>query len=143
RTRYTLGVDRYSGYSRALFQHGLTPDPELAVDSVYTSRSGFEAAARLIERGVGFDGLVCQNDLVAIGVLSALNQRGISVPEQVAIVGAGDLDAAAYVHPPLSSVRFPSREEGVVAGRRLVKLIEGEPVEELRVVLPATLVARQ
>ena len=87
--------ERYRGHVAALHDAGLLADPALQRPAISTEQSGHEAASALLAQGVAFDGLTACSDLIAIGALRALQERGIDVPGRVAIVGYDDLPAAA------------------------------------------------
>ncbi|WP_089102561.1 LacI family DNA-binding transcriptional regulator [Streptomyces hyaluromycini] len=96
---------RHAGYLRALAAAGLPADPELVVTT--RSLTMQEAARRVRERmaeGLAFDGVFCVTDTVAMGVLRALADAGVRVPEQVRVIGFDNVDESAYLVPSLSSV---------------------------------------
>ncbi len=111
---------------------GIGEDASETVDGLLTGRPGVSA-------------LVCFNDVTAIEVVRALRAGGRHVPDQVSVVGFDDIDAAAWVEPPLTTVVQQKGEMGRWAVRRLVELIAGAPGrarEADRVVLPVTLTVR-
>ncbi|MFF7474052.1 substrate-binding domain-containing protein [Streptomyces sp. NPDC008092] len=96
---------RHAGYLRALAAAGLPADPELLV--TVESLTMQEAARRVREQvagGLGFDGVFCVTDTVAMGVLRALADAGIRVPERVKVIGFDNVDESAYLVPSLSTV---------------------------------------
>ncbi|WP_189265255.1 LacI family DNA-binding transcriptional regulator [Streptomyces fuscichromogenes] len=96
---------RHAGYLRALAAAGLPADPELVVTT--ESLTMREAARGVRERmayGLGFDGVFCVTDTVAMGVLRALADAGVRVPEQVRVIGFDNVDESAYLVPSLSTV---------------------------------------
>ncbi len=144
------GIDRLSGFATALGRRHRVRRVEHAD---FTMRGGETATTRLLERVPDLDGLFVASDLMALGALRALARAGRRVPDDVAVVGFDDIDAAAHSEPPLTTVR----QETVLQGRAMVRLLLGrerpellpEPVEglpELRgvdhVVLPVSLVVR-
>jgi DNA-binding LacI/PurR family transcriptional regulator len=66
-----------------------------------------------------------RNDFTAVGALNAIRQAGLSVPEDIAVVGYDDIPLASHTSPPLTTVRQPTREQGNIAAESLVKRIEG------------------
>jgi DNA-binding LacI/PurR family transcriptional regulator len=66
------------------------------------------------------------DDLSAFGAIRAIEEKGLSVPEDISVVGFDDIPAAAYYNPPLTTVRQPTREMGIKATTLLLKLISGE-----------------
>lgn len=96
---------RHAGYLRALAAAGLPADPELVVTA--ESLTMQDAARRVRERmadGLGFDGVFCVTDTVAMGVLRALADAGVRVPERVKVIGFDNVDESAYLVPSLSTV---------------------------------------
>jgi len=120
---------RYQGYLKALREAGVEPDERLKVDAYSSDGEGYRAALELLERKAGFDALFALTDVIAIDAMHALADNGLSVPEDVAVVGFDDISLAAHVSPPLTTLRQDIRQaaEGLVHG--IVGLIEGKPVE--------------
>ena len=120
---------RYDGYCKALREAGIDPDDRLKVDADSSDGEGYRAARELLDRNVEFDALFAVTDVIAIDAMHALEDNGLSVPGDVAVVGFDDILLAAHVSPPLTTVRQDIRQaaEGLVRG--IVGLIEGEPVE--------------
>jgi LacI family transcriptional regulator len=86
----------------------------------------------------------CANDLTAIGAIDAVREAGLRVPEDVAVAGFDDVDAATIVHPPLTTVMNPAYDIGVSAGQLLVSRLSGEYDGQGRQVgLPCPLVVRE
>jgi len=134
------GEDRLTGYRQALARAGLSTE-ELIVDGNFDQASGSAGAARLLERGV--DALFCGNDATAAGALEAIRTRGLRVPEDVALAGFDDLDFAAELDPPLTTVRQGVRRQGSEAARALFGLLEDPAAGPRRVILPTELIIRQ
>jgi len=98
-------VLRLSGYRAALEAAGIPFDPALVgVVDGYHRADGANAAAHLLDTGVEFDAIFAFNDLLALGALHVLGARGVSVPDEVAVIGFDDIDEASYSTPSLSSV---------------------------------------
>ena len=94
--------------------------------------SGAAAAEQLLqaaqaEWGQPPEAICCYNDMMAIGVLSVLTQRGLKIPADVAVTGFDDVDVAAFTVPSLTTLRQPRRAMGVRAMRMLLNLINGQP----------------
>jgi DNA-binding LacI/PurR family transcriptional regulator len=109
---------RLAGYRKALRAAGIRPDPELELDTGYTTESGAEAMTRLLESRPRPTAVVVANVAAAIGALSAARLLGIRVPEEVSVVAIHDIPLAANLYPPLTTVRMPLAEmgrEGVLA----------------------------
>ncbi|MGI5152270.1 LacI family DNA-binding transcriptional regulator [Plantactinospora sp. CA-294935] len=140
------GSARDEGYRRALREHGLAVEPELMVRGDWTRPGGRAAMHRLLalppERRP--DAVFCANDLTAIGAIDAAHERDLTVPDDVAVVGFDDVDAATIVNPPLTTVRNPAYQTGQSAGELLLSRMTGEYTGEGRtIVLPCPLVVRR
>ena len=138
--RNVAAVDRLAGYHRAMQRTGLA-DENLVVEGDFNAPSGVTGAATLLDRGV--DAIFCANDATARGALETLRGHGLRVPEDVALAGFDDLEFAARLDPPLTTVRQGVREQGAEAVRNLFELIEDRSRSPRRVLLPTELVIRQ
>lgn len=106
--------ERLTGWREELTAHGLAAPEPLAGD--WTAASGYAAADRL---PTGVTAVFAANDLMALGLVRGVTERGGRVPEDVSVVGFDDIDAAGYVLPPLSTVR----QDFAVLGRAAVGLL--------------------
>jgi DNA-binding LacI/PurR family transcriptional regulator len=111
----SAGVDRLTGFRAALGRRYRASRVE---HSDFTMGGGEAATRRLLERCPDLDGLFVASDLMALGALRALADAGRRVPDDVAIVGFDDVEAAAMATPPLTTVR----QETVLQGRAMVRL---------------------
>lgn len=109
-------IDRFLGYKKALEKNGIQYDPKL----VYTCKNvtfeeGIEFAKQIIHEHSDVDGIFVITDLVAVGVLAYFNEKGIQVPNQIAIIGFSNWFMSQVITPKLSTVDQPSYEMGVAA----------------------------
>lgn len=140
-TRNTVaGEDRLVGYRNAMAKAGLSSDG-LIVEGDFNDPSGVGGAAALLDRGV--DAIFCANDRMARGALEVLVARGMRVPEDVALAGFDDLEFAAQLDPPLTTIRQGVDQQGAEAARTLIKLLQDPAGGPRRVLMPAELVIRQ
>ncbi|MFD4572550.1 LacI family DNA-binding transcriptional regulator [Streptomyces sp. NPDC058417] len=107
----------------------------------FTRVSGADAMRQLLEDDPAVDAVFAANDLMAIGALRTLHQQGRRVPDDVAVVGFDDIEAAAYTTPALTSVRSPMADQATATVRLLLGLIEGGPADP--VIMPNELVVRE
>jgi LacI family transcriptional regulator len=129
RPNWLINMERLEGYRRGHAAHGMEVDPALVRTADFTVDSGYEAVRAALAAGVEFDGVVAFNDYTAIGAMKALAEAGISVPDDVAVVGCDDIPIARLVSPALTSVSFPQDEFGRAAMARALDLVAGRPVE--------------
>jgi DNA-binding LacI/PurR family transcriptional regulator len=134
------GEDRIQGFRRALERAGLMADASI-VDGDFTEASGVTGAAELLEHGV--DAIFCANDAMAAGALGAIRDRGLAVPGDVALAGFDDLEFAAHLDPPLTTIRQGIHDQGTEAARALLELLRDPSSGPRRVILPTELVIRR
>jgi DNA-binding LacI/PurR family transcriptional regulator/serine phosphatase RsbU (regulator of sigma subunit) len=133
---------RYLAYERTLARHGIAFDPELVAASGFSSEAGRRGMRALLERHVSFDAVVAADDSAALGALSFLTERGISVPHDVALIGFDDCEDARAASPPLSSVRQPYWDLAARALDILIAELQGHRVPR-RVELESEFVRRR
>ena len=134
-------LDRYRGHMDALSHAGLPVTPGKQVDAISTEAAGHDAALRLIARGEPFDAVVAASDLIAIGVIRALKEHGLAVPDQIAVTGFDDILAAALANPPLTTIAQDSQVAGSTLVDTLLSQIAKQPVQSA--MIPTRLVVRR
>jgi DNA-binding LacI/PurR family transcriptional regulator len=135
------GLDRLEGWRQAVRDYGL--DTTTLVEyGDFTPVSGADAMRRLLSRGIPIDAVVAANDQMAVGAYTAIRESGLRIPDDVAVVGFDDNYFGLTATPPLTTVHQPSVELGTTMAEVLVKLIEGQPVEQVTI-LPTNLIVRQ
>ncbi len=131
-------VDRFDGFRAELSALGLRPAAVAHGD--YSVESGRQAVHALLEEAPDLDGVVVGNDLMALGALQAVAERGRRVPDDVALVGFDDIPLAAAATPPLTTVRQPMAQMGMAMA---TALLDGAgQAEHLALVLPTEVVRR-
>ncbi|WP_165947140.1 LacI family DNA-binding transcriptional regulator [Micromonospora sp. 15K316] len=137
------GSAREDGYRQALTEHGISVDPDLMVRGDWTRPGGHAAMHQLLTLPERPDAVFCANDLAAIGAIDAAHEQRLVVPDDVAVVGFDDVDAATIVNPPLTTVRNPAYDIGRTAGELLLSRMDGSYDGDGRtVVLPCPLIVR-
>lgn len=133
--------DRRQGYLQAMVEAGLEPDPNLVVEGTFRRQSGVLAVEMLLSSRTSFSAIFAANDQMAFGARLALFRRGIRVPEDVSLVGFDDEPAAAFMIPPLTTIRQPAVELGLEAARIVLARLKGEPAPAAQ--LQAELIVRE
>jgi LacI family transcriptional regulator/LacI family repressor for deo operon, udp, cdd, tsx, nupC, and nupG len=133
---------RLKGYEDALKAAGITPDPTLVFisDNIEDHTKRGEASLEPLW-DAGATAIFCYNDMTAIGVLSACYKRGLSVPDNLSVIGFDDIDMAAYTIPPLTTIHQPRLELGQRAMQMILDLLAGQTPENQ--LISAELVVRQ
>lgn len=138
------GQARDHGYRQALEDAGIAVDPALMVRGDWTRQGGHKAMQTLMALPERPDAVFCANDLTAIGAMDVVRELELVIPDDVALVGFDDIDAAALVHPSLTTVQNPAYDTGGAAGRLLISRMSGEYDGKGRtVLLPCPLVTRE
>ncbi|HET7270893.1 MAG TPA: LacI family DNA-binding transcriptional regulator [Rubrobacter sp.] len=133
---------RLKGYERALEEAEVSYDPALVESGDWEADGAYEATLRLLDQAPDITAFYAQNDTMAFGVMSALHERGLGVPEDCAVVGCDDIPMAAHAIPPLTTVHVPFYETGETAVRLLLDVIAGRGDRPKRILLPVRLVRR-
>jgi LacI family transcriptional regulator len=139
---YTSAQQRRQGYLNSLKQAGIEPDDSLMQAGNYTSASGFTAMQKLLEVSPRLTAVFVASDVVALGAIRAIKQAGLRIPQDIAVVGFDNIPMADYYDPPLTTVRIPSYGLGWASGERLVRLVQGEAIEQDGMLLESELVIR-
>lgn len=136
--------ERALAYSQALEAAGLDIPAAGVLSGEWSERWGHQAAAKLWSQEERPDGIFCANDQIARGVVDALRERGVKIPDEVSIVGFDNWEIVAeQTRPPLTTVDMNLKELGRQAGLALVRLVNGDTVEKGVLKLPCSLVTRQ
>ncbi len=120
---------RLAGYRRSLERAGIVYDPQLVVEGDFTERSGVMGMETLLGRTTNFSAIITANDQMAYGARLSLYRRGIRVPHDVSIVGFDDIPDSNYTTPPLTTVRQPCPEMGLLAAQTVLSLLAGKKVQ--------------
>jgi DNA-binding LacI/PurR family transcriptional regulator len=124
---------RHGGYAEVLKSAGLNPSAQLHSEAQSVEAEGYRSGLALLDSGEPFDAVFAASDLIAMGVIHALQDRGRAVPGDVAVVGFDDIASAADFNPPLTTVRQDTRLAGELLVENLIRLIEGRPVESSQI----------
>ncbi|GEN82390.1 LacI family transcriptional regulator [Sporosarcina luteola] len=119
---------RFKGYLKAMREFGLEINEKFIVDTEWYLERSYEWLKMTIEQSDGDlpTGFLCASDLLAIAAMRAVQEKGLSIPDDVAFVGIDNNDLAQYVVPALTTISIPQYEMGVVAAKALLNLIAEE-----------------
>ena len=123
REYYLPAREKQAGWRRRSSPPGTRRDGHLAHDD-FTVAGGLRAARKLLELDPRPTGIICSNDLMAIGVLKGAAEAGLRVPEDLSVVGFDGIEAAAWTNPPLTTIEQPIAEIAQTAVDTLRTLIE-------------------
>lgn len=136
----TVGLDRRQGYLDALNERNGFVDEALIVEGDFTESGGYAAMQRLTPHQP--DAVFAASDAMAFGALRALREAGLSVPDDVAVVGFDDLPTAVLSDPPLTTIRQPIRRSGTQAVETLIDILTNGPRPPRRITMSTELVIR-
>ena len=120
--------DRLSGYEKAISEAGLKIDEKLIVHGDYTQIKAESIVRQVLRSKRKFDGIFAANDLSAVGAIEMLLQHGVSVPEQVKVIGFDDSPVATNGVLPVTSIRQPIKELGIEVALSLLEILNGGQV---------------
>jgi LacI family transcriptional regulator len=139
----STGHRRHLGFVEAMRDAGLEVPPEhVRFGAFFTEEEGARACDELLDAAPGLTAIVAGNDLMAIGCYDALEQRRLTCPDDISIVGFNDMPFVDRLRPPLTSVRVPQREIGKVAADLLLEQLAGGDEPATEILLEPTLMVR-
>jgi LacI family transcriptional regulator len=104
---FRSAAERRAGFEQAIHESGIRLPRSLIADGTYRFDSGIAAGDRLLDVSPRPTAIICCNDEMAAGVMHAARQRGLSVPDDLSLIGFDDTPIAAHIWPPLTTVRWP------------------------------------
>lgn len=135
-------LQRIEGYRQALEEAGLPFDRSLIYNGEYTISSGIEMTMQILEDKKDFTAVLAGSDLIAIGVLKALRQKNIAVPNQIEVMGFDNISLAEIFEPQLSTISKPHQHMAAEISRKLYRLINGKENDIAHFIVEPELVIR-
>jgi DNA-binding LacI/PurR family transcriptional regulator len=131
-------------YRAALEEAGIPYDPHLVVETEINAEETYRVMTdRLAQEELDYTAVFCANDLSAMGFMRAAQEIGLRIPKDVSVIGFDDIAAAAFLSPPLTTIRIESGELGALALRRLINRAAAPNMTPIRVSLACRLIERQ
>jgi LacI family transcriptional regulator len=139
-------VWREMGYKEALAENGIEFDEDLIISGEFERDIANQAMKNFIDRhrtgtNIGFDAVFAGDDDAAIGVIQALKEYSLRIPDDIAVVGFDDSRLSAFLDPPLTTVRAPTYDVGCIAAINLFQMLDDQPVENATL-LPTEIILR-
>ena len=125
--------ERYQGYLDVLAEHGIRPQDVPQFDAISTEQAGYSATQQLFAAGHRPRAIFTASDLIAIGVIRAVQAAGLRVPEDVAVVGFDDIPMASFCTPPLTTIQQNTTLAGEMLVVNLLKLIAQESISQTEI----------
>jgi DNA-binding LacI/PurR family transcriptional regulator len=140
---YTSAQQRCDGYVKSLKKANLPVDPSVMQAGNYTPASGFAAMKFLLQVTPRPTAVFVASDVVAIGAMLAIKEAGLRIPRDMAVVGFDDIPLAEFYDPPLTTIHLPAFGLGWAGGERLIRIIQGEGLNDASLLLESKLIIRQ
>lgn len=132
---------RFAGYRQALEEFGIPFDPGLQIEVPFEMQHASDRIDEMLNDGIAFDAALCSSDVLALRAIATITARGLSVPEDIAVVGYDDIGLARYASPPLTTVRQNIRWAGRILVESLLSIVNDQNVADTT--LTSELVVRQ
>ncbi len=139
----TVSQDRLEGYKKAMEENGLRMLPEWIVEGEFLQESGYRAMSFFMNLPERPTALVVVDDLVTFGVLRGLTELGFRVPDDLSLVSFNNISLAELSSPPLSSIDIGIYQLGYMASQLLIRYIQGDKPQQMRVIVPHRLIVRE
>jgi LacI family transcriptional regulator len=128
----TTALDRLAGFRDAMARSGLMFAPRLVKKGTWTPQGGYLLGMQLLKAKHRPTAIVAANDQMAFGVIKAAKELGMTVPEDLAVVGFDNIPLSSYFNPSLTTVEIPMHDLGAASMRMLLNLISGEKFEKIK-----------
>lgn len=128
-------LEKLEGYKKALTENECN-NLKIYYANGLDIQNGYEIGKNIANDAFNATSIFCSNDDLAIGLMNYFYDNGIKVPEDISVVGFGDLKMASYLRPSLTTVNVPFYDIGAVAIRRITKVLNNEMLDEARIYLP-------
>lgn len=134
-----IGVDRKRGFTDTIRQSGGVEVHVIETD--FSMASAYEKTKDILDFNV--DLIVGATDRICMGIMRYLNEKGVRIPEEVAIAGFGNYESSNALYPPLTSVDFDYNLMGLTTARDMIRLVNGQPIEHGKMDYPIHIVRRR
>ncbi len=138
-------IDRLKGFRQALEKNGIEFDPKMVINCDFSVSLSYERMKTYLthNKDMNFTAVFCTNDYMAVGVMRALTDEKIRVPDDIAVVGFDDLDFASTFFTPLTTYRQSFDNLGFLAAKFLIKQMQGKADKDLQAELLGELIVRE
>lgn len=137
-----LNIGRREAYIRMMQHHSLPIDPAWVIDSEWHRKVCYDKTLKLMECENRPTAVLVGSDHMAIAAMSALHSLGVSIPEEISIIGISNIEDAKYLTPPLTTIAIPQTEIGEIAASVLLQRILGDTTLPKKIIVPTELVER-
>ena len=136
------GKYRLEGYYQALRENKIEINQDWILESYFTEKGAYLAAKNLSKYNHELTAVFAANDLMALGIIKSLKDAGFKIPDDISLTAYDSIELGKYIDPPLTTIESRSLEKGEKAAELLVKIIEGEKIENKQISFPPKLIIR-
>lgn len=135
-------LERFKGYKKALEEKGLKIDDKNICEIETSFHGGYEGADTLLRQNNSLTAIFSTADIVSVGVIKRLKERGVSVPDDLSLISFDDISFAEFLYPALTTVRQSIVSKGSSAAKLLMDVINNKRIKEKNITLPVKLIER-
>jgi LacI family transcriptional regulator len=118
-----VAIRRQKGYRQALRNSGIDLDDSWIYDGQFLKEEAYEQAKRMLSEHPDMSAVFCASDLMAIGVIEAIKEKGLRVPEDISVIGFDDIPLARYIEGGLTTIRQPFYDMAVKGVEALYQMV--------------------
>jgi len=141
--KFIVTLDRLKGYKMALQDNNIPINEDLIIEGKFVDDTGYDLMKKLADRGMAPSGVIACDDLLAFGVIKYLKEKGLRVPDDVAVAGFNNVPLSSYFTPPLTSVDINAFSLGAKGFELLMACMKSEYKSFNRAIIPAQLIIRE
>jgi LacI family transcriptional regulator len=134
---------RYRGYLSALNEAGIEEDLSIVKDTKWSRKQCYKSTLEILDSGDPPTAIFAASDLMGLVAINAIYEKGLSVPDDIAVIGVSNIEMAKYSNPPLSTIDVPKKEMGVAAAEQLLYRLKGSDSPPRTIILPTNLIVRE
>lgn len=143
-SNYITSKDCLQGYKRALADANINWKQQIIKESDWTFEGGFNAMTEIIREQPRLPSAIFAcNDMIAIGVMEAIKAAGLSIPQDVSVIGCDDIDQSKYYSPKLTTIKVKTELMAKIACQNLFLAIESQEILNIQIILPTKLIVRE
>ncbi len=139
----TISVERLAGFEKAMQEAGLEVNENWVCEGYFNPEDGYENMMNILAQEEIPTAVFCCNDMMALGAISAIGEKGLKVPEDISIIGYDDIHSSRFFSPPLTTINQPKKTLGTQAAVRLFERINNKNVSQKVIELTPSLVQRK
>lgn len=138
-----LARERKRGFHKAIEARGLVPIQSIHAQNNWDCESGYQTMLSILERDPRPTAIFCANDRMAIGAMQAIGEGGMNVPDDISVIGLDDIEVAAFITPPITTVKQSFSGMAEIGMQLLLQLLEGQELTKKQVLLDPKLIIRK